>query len=79
MIWGQVCESDEIYSPRTRKWYEVTTVSTTDTQARIRLKGVGPLLVRPIRDEIPAGEHRRGATGKAFDVFVVAFSGQNRR
>lgn len=77
MIYGQVVEGDEIKSVKTGKWYEVTSTSTTETTARIRLKGVGPVLIKPIADELPAGTHRRGETGKAVDLFVVAFSGPN--
>lgn len=78
MIWGQVCESDKIYSTRTKRWYEVTTVLTTPTEARIVLRDVPITLVRPLTGEIPDGEHRRGATGQAMDLIVVAFSGQKQ-
>lgn len=77
MIYGQVVESDELKSLKTGKWYEVTSTSTTETTARIRLKGVAKLLIKPIADEVPAGTHRRGQTGRAVDLFAVAFSGQN--
>lgn len=77
MIWGQVVESDELKSLKTGKWYEVLSTSTTEGTARIRLKGVAKLLIKPIADEVPAGTHRRGQTGKAVDLFVVAFSGPN--
>jgi hypothetical protein len=77
VIYGQITESDELKSVKTGKWYEVLSTSTTETTARIRLKGVAKLLIKPIADEVPAGTHRRGQTGKAVDLFVVAFSGQN--
>lgn len=77
MIYGQVVEGDEIKSVRTGKWYEVTSTSTTDKLASIRMKDVGPLLIKPAAAELPPGTHRRGRTGKAVDLFVVAFSGQN--
>lgn len=77
MIYGQVVEGDELKHLKTGKWYEVTSTSTTETTARIRLKGIGPLFIKPIAEEVPPGRHRRGQTGKAVDLFVVAFSGQN--
>jgi hypothetical protein len=75
VIYGQIVEGDEIRSLN-GKWYEVTSTSTTDTQARIRMKGVASLLIKPAAATIPAGTHRRGETGKVVDLFVVAFSGQ---
>ncbi len=77
MIYGLIAEGDELKSTKTGKWYEVLSTSTAATTARIRLKGIAKLLIKPIADEVPAGTHRRGRTGKAVDLFVVAFSGQN--
>jgi hypothetical protein len=77
VIWGQVVEGDEIKSVKTGRWYAVSSTSTTATEARIRLVGVAKLLTRPVGDEVPADIHRRGPTGAAVDLFVVAFSGPN--
>jgi len=78
MIWGMVVEGDEIKSVKTGRWYAVSSTSTTPTDARVRLVGVAKMLIRPLRDEVPANIHRRGPTGDAVDMFVVAFSGPNR-
>jgi len=78
MIWGMVVEGDEIKSAKTGRWYAVSSTSTSRTDARIRLIGVAKTLIRPLRDEVPAGTHRRGPAGEAVDLFVVAFSGPNR-
>lgn len=78
MIWGQVCESDEIYSTNTRKWYRVLQVQATLTTATIQLEKVGKPLVRPACQEIPPDQIRRGETGQAMDVFITIFSGEKR-
>lgn len=78
MIWGQVVESDQLYSSRTRKWYEVSSTSTGNGQARIHLKGVPKPLVKPAAEEVPAEMVKRGGTGKVVDLFIVAFSGPTR-
>lgn len=75
MIWGQVVEGDEILSVKTGRWYTVSSTSTSAAGARIRLTGVAKMLTRPVAEEVPAGTHRRGATGAAVDLFIVAFSG----
>lgn len=76
MIYGQLGESDQLYSPKTGKWYEVLSVSTTATEARIRLAGVGKLLIKPIKEQIPPGRVKRGQTGQAMDLFITIFSGE---
>lgn len=79
MIWGQVVESDEIHSAKTGRWYEVVSTSTTRTEARIHLAGIAKPLVKPVAETVPPEMIRRGATGKAVDLFVVAFSGPTRK
>jgi hypothetical protein len=75
--WGMVVEGDEIKSVKTGRWYAVQSTSTNRTEARIRLAGVAKMLTRPVSGEVPADIHRRGPTGAAVDLFVVAFSGPN--
>lgn len=79
MIWGQVVESDQLYSAKTRKWYEVVSTSTTRTEARIRLAGISKPLIKPVSETVPPEMIRRGTTGKVVDLFVVAFSGPIRK
>lgn len=78
MIYGQLVEGDQLLSAKTGRWYEVTNVSTTTAEARIRLAGVGPLLIKPIKEEIPQDMVRRGKTGDAMDLFITIFSGEKR-
>jgi hypothetical protein len=67
--WDQVVEGDEIYSPKTRKWYPVTEAGALAASGRRKVVAKG--LPQPIR---PMGVHdvliRRGATGQAVDMFA---------
>lgn len=78
MIYGQLCEGDRLLSLKTGKWYDVTSVSTTDMHARIRMAGVAKLLIKPIGETIPDSQVQRGATGDAMDLFITIFSGEKR-
>lgn len=78
MTYGKLCEGDRLLSLKTGKWYEVTNVSTTATEARVRLAGVAKLLIKPIREQIPDSQVQRGATGDAMDLFITIFSGEKR-
>lgn len=73
--WGLVVESDEIYSERTKKWYEVTgSVSIKGTsKVKIFAKGVPKAFEREARDPVTV---RRGGTGQAVDVLQLVFSAQ---
>lgn len=74
--WRDVVVGDEIYSARTRKWYEVTaTVMLDDGRVKVWAKG----LPKPIRPMAVADVLvRRGEMGLAVDVFAsVLWSGQN--
>lgn len=75
MIWGQVVESDQLYSAKTQRWYQVLSTSTTRSEARIRLAGISKPLIKPVGETVPPEMIRRGETGKVVDLFVVAFSG----
>jgi hypothetical protein len=64
--WSLVAESDQVYSAKTQKWYEVRSTTLLDSGlVRVRFTGVA----KPF--EVPAGARvrvRRGPTGEAVDV-----------
>ena len=68
LTWGQVVESDEIYSDKTGKWYRVHEMARgQDGRVKIVAEGL-PEPIRPkATDPIRV---RRGATGTAVDVFA---------
>lgn len=70
--WGQVVEGDQIWSPKTRKWYPViSSARQRDGTMRVEAKGL-PKSIRP-----PAAgpvKVKRGATGKAVDMWNVVWS-----
>lgn len=73
--WGLVVEGDEIFSDRTKRWYEVTgSVSIKGThKVKIFARGI------PKAFERDAGEAttvRRGPTGQAVDTIQLVFSAQ---
>lgn len=76
MIWGQLAESDQVWSDRTSKWYEITTVSTTETHVRVWVKGVPKPFIQPLSKTIPDQHVRRGEAGRVMDLFITVFSGQ---
>jgi hypothetical protein len=77
ITWGQVVVGDEIYSDKTRRWYEVTNtvILGSDTgRVKIHVKGlpepIEPKLIAPVTV-------RRSEMGKAVDMFAsVLWSGQ---
>jgi hypothetical protein len=75
--WGLVVESDEIYSAKTNRWYEVvrSVASLDGTTIGIFIKGQPKPIRKPVGDPVRV---RRGATGRAVDMFAVIFSGQTR-
>jgi hypothetical protein len=70
--WGEVVESDEIYSAATGRWYEVLSSSRTGTKMRVRAKGLTKMIVKEVGAPVRL---RRGPTGDAVDMFAVLFSG----
>lgn len=76
--WKLIVESDQIYSTRTGKWYEVRGVVKQKTDGRIRVfaKGIPKAFTRDPDDFTKV---RRGVTGEAVDVFQIIFSGQTAR
>ena len=73
--WGLVVEGDEIYSPKTQRWYEVTgscSIKGTD-KVKIFARGIARAFERVAREDVTV---RRGPTGKAVDVLALVFSAQ---
>lgn len=73
--WGLVVESDEIYSDKTGRWYEVTgscSIKGTD-KVKIFARGVPKAFERKAHDPVTV---RRGPTGQAVDVLQLVFSAQ---
>lgn len=66
--WDQVVEGDEIYSAKTRRWYEVREAGALP-EGRRKIVAAG--LPRPIKP-MAVGDVlvRRGRTGQAVDMFA---------
>ncbi len=74
--WRHVVESDEVFSERTKKFYPVVQVSSSAAGVRVFMKGIPKAVMRKPDDPVTV---RRGATGKAVDVFLdVLYSGEKR-
>lgn len=76
LTWGLVVEGDQVWSDKAKAWYEVHQAETMGTEQCVSLKGVPGAVI------VPAGKAvrvRRGETGKAMDMFRVAFSGENKQ
>jgi hypothetical protein len=72
--WGQVVESDQIWSDKTCRWYEViSAVALEDGHSRIQAKGL-PKSITPLSDKTVLV--RRGATGQVVDRWNVLWSAQ---
>lgn len=71
--WGEVVESDEIYSAATDRWYEVQSSSRDGGKMRVRVKGIAKMLIKDVGAPVRL---RRGATGDVVDLFAVLFSGK---
>lgn len=70
ITWGQVVEGDEIWSPKTQRWYEVTRAihaGGTEGRSLINAKGI-PKGLKPISSD--AVKVKRGPTGNAVDMFA---------
>jgi hypothetical protein len=74
--WGLVVESDEIYSAKAGKWFEVA--ATVETRDGIKVRAAGMAKFWPAQDPRKTVKVRRGATGSAVDILMVAFSGEKR-
>jgi hypothetical protein len=74
ITWGQVVESDHIWSDKTRKWYEVISARALESgRTRIEAKGL-PKSITPESGKTVLV--RRGATGQAVDCWNVVWSAQ---
>lgn len=70
LSWGQVVEGDEIYSDKTKRWYEVTRAvhsGGTEGKSLINAKGIPRGLKPNSADPVKV---RRGPTGNAVDMFA---------
>lgn len=72
--WGQVAESDEVFSTNRNRWYEVESTKATRDGIVIKAKGVAKPW--PAQNPRKTVKVRRGATGEAVDMFIIAFSGE---
>lgn len=73
--WHEVCEGDRLKSMKTGLFYEVEYVITLrDGKSRqIKLADIEKRITRPTEAE-PTAFVKRGAAGKAVDIFVDVFS-----
>lgn len=72
--WGQVVESDKIWSGKTRKWYEViSAVALDNDRTRVQAKGL-PRSIEPLSTDLVRVQ--RGATGQTMDMWNVLWSAQ---
>jgi hypothetical protein len=77
LTWGEVVESDEIYSAKTRKWYPVRMTVRSPDGRTVTVEAIGiPRFTKPAGDPVRV---RRGPTGRAVDVVTVIFSGPTSR
>lgn len=67
ITWSQVVEGDEIYSPKTDRWYEVTRAAHGAATSTINAKGI-PKALKPVSAH--KVKVRRGPTGNAVDMFA---------
>lgn len=70
ITWGQVVEGDEIWSDKTKRWYEVTRAvhaGGTEGKSLINAKGIPRGLKPNSADPVKV---RRGPTGNAVDMFA---------
>lgn len=72
ITWGQVVEGDQIWSPKTRKWYPViSSARQRNGTMRIEAKGLPKSIKPPAAGSVKV---KRGATGKAVDMWNVVWS-----
>jgi hypothetical protein len=73
VTWFQVVESDQIWSDKTKKWYEVISSVPVGDRMRIQAKGL-PKTINPLASADV--RVRRGATGQTMDMWNVVWSAQ---
>lgn len=67
--WAHLAEGDELYHPKTKRWFVVERVRKMADGYHLTLTGAPKDIVRPTPAE-PQAVVRRGATGSAVDVLV---------
>jgi len=72
--WGQVVESDKVYSAKTDRWFTVEKVTRQRSGVVVKAEELGKPW--PPIDPQKMVKVQRGATGKAVDVIIIAFSGE---
>jgi hypothetical protein len=73
--WGEVVEGDEILSPKTNRWYEITRTVTNKGRVKLNIKGSPKPIERDRTDRVQV---RRGVTGESMDILEVLWSAQTR-
>jgi hypothetical protein len=74
LTWGQVVESDQIWSGKTSKWYEVISAAgLSGGRVRIEAKGLPKAITPAAAGSVRV---RRGATGQTMDMWNVVWSAQ---
>jgi hypothetical protein len=73
VTWGQVVESDQIWSGVTKKWYKVISSVPVGDRMRIQAKGL-PKAINPLASADVRVQ--RGATGQTMDMWNVVWSAQ---
>lgn len=73
--WGQVVESDQIYSAKLDRWYDVVSTVRRKEGVVVTVAGQGDKRVT-MNPQDPHGlvTVRRGTTGKVVDIFVEVMS-----
>lgn len=74
--WGLVVEGDEVYSTTAGRWF--TVAATIETRDGIKVRAEGVAKSWPPQPPKRMVKVRRGATGNAVDIILVAFSGEKR-
>lgn len=71
ITWSALVEGDEVLS-RNGKWYRVRAVAALDGgRVRVAFEGVAKSFIKASTE--PAGDVRRGDSGRAADILVEAF------
>jgi hypothetical protein len=71
--WSSLVEGDQVKSVRNGKFYEVESTAKMMDGYHIKLTGIAKPIMRPTPAE-PKAVVRRGATGRAVDVWVDVLS-----
>jgi hypothetical protein len=72
--WHELAEGDQLKSVKNGRFYEVTGVIALKDGHHITLAGVPKPIVRPAPAE-PRAFVKRGATGRAVDLFILSSGG----